>query len=59
MRRQGFLITFDLRAPEAVRRFHDERVAWRERADVELLDKDHTVLIVRPGVSQQDERRAA
>jgi hypothetical protein len=50
MVREGFLVVFDLRDPEAVRRFHDERAEWR--ADVELLDLDHAVLIVRPGVAE-------
>jgi hypothetical protein len=55
MGRMGLLIVFDLRDPETVRRFYDELAAWR--ADVELLDLDHAVLIVRPGVPE--ERRAA
>jgi hypothetical protein len=59
MGRDSVLIAFDLRDPDGVSRFHDERVAWRERADVEMLDEDHAVLIVWAGVSPQDERRAA
>jgi hypothetical protein len=51
MVREDFLVVFDLRDPETVRRFYDERAAWR--ADVELLDLDHAVLIVRPGVPEQ------
>jgi hypothetical protein len=58
MGRIGFLIVFDLRDPEAVRRCCDERAAWREQADVEILDHDHAPLIVVSGVSPQ-ERRAA
>jgi hypothetical protein len=59
MGREGSLIVFDLRGSEALRRFHDERAAWRERAAVEMLDEDHAVLLVRPGISTQEERRAA
>jgi hypothetical protein len=58
MVREDFLVVFDLRDPEAVRRCYDERAAQRERADVEILDQDHAALIVVPGVSLQ-ERRAA
>jgi hypothetical protein len=43
------LIVFDLRFPGAAERFHRERWAWAEAADVEMLDEDHPVLIVRPG----------
>ena len=53
MERMGLLIVFDLRDPEAVRRFYEERAAWREQADIEMLDLDHAVLIVRPGVPEE------
>jgi hypothetical protein len=56
---EGFLVVFDLRDPEAVRRFHDEYAPWRERAAVEMLDEEHRVILVRPGTSTQEERRAA
>jgi hypothetical protein len=52
MGRMGLLIVFDLRDSEAVHRCCDERATWRERADVELLNLDHAVLIVRPGVPE-------
>ena len=54
MGREGLLVVFDLRDPEAMRRCYDERAAWGERADVEILDQDHAVLIVRPGVSPRE-----
>jgi hypothetical protein len=59
MGREDLLIAFDLQDLEAVRCFHDQRAAWQERANVEMLDEDHAVLIVRAGVSLQDGRRAA
>jgi hypothetical protein len=43
------LIVFDLRIPGAAERFRRERWAWTEAGDVEMLDEDHPVLIVRPG----------
>jgi hypothetical protein len=45
------LIIFDLRLPGAVARLHSERAAWQECADIEMLDFDHAVLIVRPGAA--------
>ena len=58
MARERFVVVFDLRDPEAVRRCYDERVAWGECADVEMLDQDHAALIVVPGVSPQERRTA-
>ena len=43
------LISFDLRIPGVAERFHRERWAWAEAGNVEMLDEDHPVLIVRPG----------
>ena len=42
------LVIFDLRIPAAVERYWSERTAWAEAANVEALDEDHTILIVRP-----------
>jgi len=47
------LILFDLRIPGAAERFHRERWAWAEAGEVEMLDQDHPVLIVRPGSSRR------
>ena len=44
------IIVFDLRDSEATGRFHRERAAWRKQSEVEELDKNHAVLIIRPGV---------
>lgn len=43
------LAIFDIRIPGAAARLHNERAAWAECGDVEALDKNHFVLIVRPG----------
>jgi alpha-beta hydrolase superfamily lysophospholipase len=47
------LVVFDLRALGSAERLHRERAAWRENADIELLDFDHAVLIVRPGAARR------
>ena len=47
------LIIFDLRIPGAAERLHSERAAWQECADIEMLDFDHAVLIVRPGAARR------
>jgi hypothetical protein len=47
------LIVFDLRIPSAVARLHSERAAWQECADIEMLDCDHAVLIIRPGAARR------
>jgi hypothetical protein len=44
-------ILFDLRIPGSAERIHLERAAWQERSDIEALDEDHFVLIVRPSGS--------
>ena len=43
------LIIFDVRCAEAVERLHRERAAWQADADIEALDEDYFVLVVRPG----------
>jgi hypothetical protein len=47
------LIIFDLRIPGAAEHFHRERAAWQEYADIEMLNIDHAVLIVRPGAARR------
>jgi hypothetical protein len=47
------LVIFDLRVPGGVERLDSERAAWREYADIELLDFDHAILIVRPGTARR------
>jgi hypothetical protein len=47
------LIIFDLRIPGAVAGLNSERAAWQEYADIEMLNIDHAVLIVRPGAARR------
>jgi hypothetical protein len=47
----GILVVFDLRTPGIAERFERERAAWGEASDVEMLDEDHPMLIVRPGAA--------
>ena len=43
------VILFDVRLPGAAESLHGQRAAWQDRSDIEALDKDHFVLIVRTG----------
>ncbi len=43
------LVIFDVRIPDVAERLHRERAAWQEHGDIEALDEDHFVLVVRPG----------
>ena len=43
------LVIFDRRWPGVAERFRSEWEAWREDAEVEYLDPDHAVLLIRPG----------
>jgi hypothetical protein len=48
------LITlFDLRQPEAVEQLHRGRAIWQEDSDIEALDEDHFILVVRPGAARR------
>jgi hypothetical protein len=47
------LAIFDLRIPGGVERLHSERAAWQEYTDIEMLDFDYAVLIVRPGAARR------
>jgi hypothetical protein len=49
-------VLIDLRIPGAAERLHRERAVWQERSDLEALDEDHLVLILRPS---EDTRLAA
>lgn len=46
-------VIFDVRIPGAADRLHSERAAWGEYGDIEVLDKNHFALIVRPGGAQR------
>lgn len=43
------IIVYDVRIPGVEERFRRERLALGEDGDVEMLDLDHPVLIIRPG----------
>jgi hypothetical protein len=43
------VVLFDVRIPDVAERLQSERAAWKESGDIEALDEDHFVLIVRPG----------
>jgi hypothetical protein len=47
------VVLFDLREPGAAERLHRERAAWAEAGDLEALDVNHYVLIVRPGLPRR------
>jgi hypothetical protein len=46
-------VLFDLRITGTLERFHRERAAWQEDADVVMIGLDHAVLVVRPGGAQR------
>jgi len=43
------LTVFDVRIPGMAERLHRERAAWAEYADIEAIDHNHYVLVIRPG----------
>ena len=43
------IVLFDLRLPGTVHRLDRERAAWQAQSDIEALDENHFVLLVRPG----------
>jgi hypothetical protein len=47
------IILVDLRSPDAVENLHHLRAVWQDDSDIEALDEDHFVLIVRPGGAQR------
>ena len=47
--RQSMWILFDLRIPRVAERLHRERAAWQEQSEIEVLDKNHFVLVVYAG----------
>lgn len=46
---QSIWALFDLRYPGVPERLHRERAAWQKQSEIEAIDKDHLVLIVRAG----------
>jgi len=43
------VVFFDLSHPDGPAELHRQRAAWAEYTDIEALDEDHFVLIIRPG----------
>jgi hypothetical protein len=43
-------VLFDLRDAGAVEELHRARAVWQDQSDIEALDEDHFILIVRPGL---------
>lgn len=52
---ESIIEVFDVRILRTAGRFHSERAAWKDCGEVEALDKDHYVLIVRPGGARRIE----
>ena len=52
-RRSYELAIYDTRIPGAAEQLHRERAAWQEYSNIEAIDQDHFVLIVRPGGAQR------
>lgn len=48
-KRPDELVVFDVRSPGVAACLHRERAAWGECGDIEALDENHYVLLVRPG----------
>jgi hypothetical protein len=46
-------VLFDLGDPEARETLHRQRAAWGECSEIEAIDGDHAILIVRPGGAQR------
>ena len=46
-------VVFDLRVLDAPERLHRERSAWKDQADIEMLDHDHAVLVIRSGSARR------
>jgi len=47
------MVVFDTRLPGVVKRFNHERAWWGELADIEMLDLNHPVLVIRSGTAPQ------
>jgi len=46
---ESIVVVFDARVPGGAERLHRERASWGAYGDIEALDEDHFVLVVRPG----------
>ena len=50
------IVVFDTRLPGVMKRFDHERARWGELADIEMLDLNHPVLVIRSGTAPQQPR---
>ncbi len=50
---QSTWVLFDLRFPGVTERLRRERAAWQDQSEIEVLDKDHSLLIVYPGGAER------
>lgn len=46
---ESIIMLFDVRTPGTAERLHCERATWAQYADIEAIDHNHYVLIIRPG----------
>jgi hypothetical protein len=47
------IILYDLQEPGAAEDLHYARAVWQRDSDIEALDEDHFILILRPGGVQE------
>lgn len=52
-RLECIVVLFDLRLSGTAERLHHERASWQAQSDIEALDENHFVLLVRPGGAQR------
>ena len=41
------LTIYNLRIPQSAKQLHRERAIWQERSEIEALDEDHFILVIR------------
>ena len=51
--RESTLVIFDLRVSDSIDRLQGELAAWQGYAEIEVLDLNHAVLIIRPGAARK------
>jgi hypothetical protein len=45
------LVLFEVRIPNAAKQLHRKRWVWQENADIESVEEDFFILIIRPGAA--------
>ena len=51
--KSSILIMFDVRIPRIANRLHRLRAIFQEYSDIEAVDQDHYLLIIRPGAARR------